>query len=112
MKNLETQFRQMKILIFYDLPTTTKKNQSDMNKFRNNLIKLGFIMMQESVYVKHCYNHDWVKRTQIKIRNILPPSGDIRILIITNKQYEEIKIMKGEKGIKERYQNQESFVII
>lgn len=112
MDKLETQFRQMKIILYYDLPTTSKKNQSDMNKFRNELIKLGFIMIQESVYVKHCYNHDWVKRTKEKINKILPPEGDIRLLAITNKQYEEIEVIRGNKKNNEYFQSKEALIII
>ncbi|AHK22382.1 CRISPR-associated endoribonuclease Cas2 [Candidatus Hepatoplasma crinochetorum Av] len=102
----------MNILLFYDLPTITKNDQRNFNKFRNNLIKLGFIMIQESVYMKPCYNHDWVKRTKIRIKQILPEKGDIRIIIVTNKQYSEIEILKGRKSLQESYTNDEDFLII
>lgn len=41
----------MRILIFFDLPTETAKDRKTYSKFRKFLIKEGFVMMQESVYV-------------------------------------------------------------
>ncbi|BDV03523.1 MAG: hypothetical protein HPPSJP_2440 [Candidatus Hepatoplasma scabrum] len=102
----------MNILLFYDLPTITKVDQKAMNKFRNDITKLGFIMIQESVYMKHCYNYDWVNRTKLKIKEILPQKGDIRIIIVTNKQYNEIEILKGRKSLQESYTNDEDFLIL
>ncbi len=108
----KSSYRQMKIILFYDLPTTTKMDRINFSKFRTNLEKLGFIMMQESVYIKHAYNHDWVNRVKIKINNILPPEGDIRILTITNKQYETIEIVKGGKSLQEIVLNDNELTII
>ena len=45
-------YRFMRILVMFDLPTETSEERRDYRKFRKNLIKNGFIMMQESVYVK------------------------------------------------------------
>lgn len=54
----ESLFKQMRILLFYDLPTVTKADRAIFAKFRKNLLKLGFLMIQESIYVKHCFNRD------------------------------------------------------
>ncbi len=102
----------MKIIIFYDLPTLTKTDRSNFSKFRTNLEKLGFIMMQESVYIKHAYNYDWVNRTRIKLNKILPPKGDIRVLVITNKQYEGIEIIRGGKSLQELVLKDNDIIVI
>ena len=49
-------YRFMRILVMFDLPTETSEERRDYRKFRKNLIKNGFIMMQESVYVKLVMN--------------------------------------------------------
>ena len=108
----QSSYRQMKIILFYDLPTTTKADRSNFAKFRVNIEKLGFHMMQESVYIKHTYNHDWTDRIKIKLRAILPPQGDIRMLSITNKQYDGIEIMKGGKSLQELILNDSDLIII
>ena len=105
-------YRQMEMIIFYDLPTKTKQNFSDANKFRVNLEKLGFYMLQESIYIKHLLDWDWVSRIRIKVENILPPDGDIRILIITTKEYKNIEIVRGRKSNQESKVNYERFLLI
>ena len=46
----------MRILVMFDLPMETSEERRNYRKFRKNLIKNGFIMMQESVYVKLVMN--------------------------------------------------------
>ncbi len=108
----KSPYRQMKIIVFYDLPTITKQDRINFSKFRVNLEKLGFVMMQESIYIKHAYNHDWVNRTRLKLKKVLPPKGDIRVLVITNKQYEGIEIIRGGKSLQELVLKDNDVIVI
>ena len=47
-------YRVMWILVFFDLPTETKKDKKNYMEFRKNLLKDGFIMFQFSIYIRHC----------------------------------------------------------
>ena len=49
-------YRFMRVLVMFDLPTETSIQRRNYRKFRKSLIKNGFIMMQESVYVKLAMN--------------------------------------------------------
>lgn len=49
-------YRFMRIVLFFDLPTLTEKNRKEYTRFRKFLIKTGFMMLQESVYVKLALN--------------------------------------------------------
>ncbi len=69
-------------------------------------------MVQETIYIKHAYNHDWVNRTRIRLNKLLPPKGDIRILVITNKQYEGIEIIRGGKSLQELVLKDNDLIII
>ena len=42
----------MRIIVFFDLPTTSAIDLKNYRNFRKFLIKEGFMMMQESVYTK------------------------------------------------------------
>lgn len=42
----------MRVLVMFDLPTETAENRRNYTKFRKYLIKSGFMMMQQSVYVR------------------------------------------------------------
>jgi len=107
-----SNYKQMKLLLFYDLPFNNAKARLNYSQFRNNLLKLGYIQIQESIYLKHCFNHYCVKKNIMKIHEIAP-EGDIRILPITNKQYEEeLFIIRGTKSIQEKMKNDSDLLII
>ena len=42
----------MRVVIFFDLPMKTAVERKAYTEFRKNLIKEGFLMIQESVYVR------------------------------------------------------------
>lgn len=80
----------MWLFVFFDLPTTTKKERRDAAIFRKALEKDGFTMMQYSVYVRHCPSKENMKVHINRIRKSMPPSGYTSILSVTDKQYGEI----------------------
>lgn len=102
----------MRLILFYDLPTTSKKDIKEATEFRKKIINRGFLLMQESVYIKQCINHDSVNRTLIYIDKILPNKGDMRIISVTEKQYMDMKILKGEKSMDEKLSEKGSLIVI
>ena len=80
----------MWLFVFFDLPTNNKKEQRNAALFRKELIKDGFTMMQYSVYRRHCGSKESRDGHIKRIRKLLPPSGLISILSVTDKQYGEI----------------------
>lgn len=51
-------YRFMRIMVLFDLPVETPLQRHNYGKFRRYLIKNGFMMMQESVYVKLALNQN------------------------------------------------------
>jgi CRISPR-associated protein Cas2 len=100
MNNYEGRF--MRLFVFFDLPTNTKKERSQAAKFRNMLIKNGFMMMQFSVYVRVCKGQDMVRKHIDIIMKNLPSKGHIRAMQVTDKQYERMEILIGEETIEEK----------
>ena len=49
-----SEYRVMWVLVFFDLPTDTKKERKAAAEFRKNLILDGFVMFQFSIYMRHC----------------------------------------------------------
>lgn len=86
----------------FDVPTKTKKEQKYATKFRNELIKLGFFMMQFSVYMRICKGISSAKSVVSNVKMILPPLGNVRTLIITEKQFDNMQILLGSAGFNER----------
>jgi len=97
----------------FDLPVDTSEERRAYREFRKNLIKEGFIMMQYSVYVRTCPNREYAERLENRLKKIVPAEGNIRTLMITEKQYNEINIIVGSKSMQEeKMAGSERFIII
>ena len=94
--------RFMRLFVFFDLPTGTKKERSHATRFRNMLIKNGFMMLQFSVYVRVCKGQDMVSKYLDITMKHLPPKGHIRAMQVTDKQYERMHILIGEETMEEK----------
>lgn len=103
-------YRFMRIIVFFDLPSTTYKDQKEYNKFHKFLIKSGYIMMQESVYTKLALNNSIVNSEKEKLRKNKPNSGIVEVLVITEKQFSKIEYLVGKKS--EDIEDSESRLII
>jgi CRISPR-associated protein Cas2 len=87
--------RFMRVLVFFDLPVKTKKQRKVANNFRKYLINQGFIMMQLSIYSRICNGPDSVEKYEIRIQANLPSEGNVKMLVITEKQYAKMKLLVG-----------------
>ena len=88
--------RFMRVMVFFDLPTITDKNRHDYRKFRQFLVQEGFIMMQESVYVKLALNQNTAAAIIDALKKNKPPEGLVQILSVTEKQFSKIEIITGD----------------
>jgi CRISPR-associated protein Cas2 len=86
----------MRMIVFFDLPVNEKAAQKAATKFRNFLLKDGYLMIQYSVYSRVCNGYDSVKTHENRLKQNLPANGSVRLLTITEKQYESMQILLGE----------------
>ena len=87
----------MRILVFFDLPVITAKERKAATKFRNFLLKDGYHMIQWSVYSRICNGTDAVAMHKSRLNQNLPEKGSVRMLTLTEKQYESIEVLLGTK---------------
>lgn len=85
----------MRMIVFFDLPVKEKAAQKQATKFRNFLLKDGYTMLQYSVYTRVCNGYDSVETHENRLKMSLPDNGSVRLLVITEKQYESIQILLG-----------------
>lgn len=102
----------MRLLLFFDLPMNTKVERRIYAKFRKTLIEDGFIMLQFSVYVKIFPNRDALIQYTERLKRNLPAKGSIRIMSVTEKQYEKMQVLIGGKSLQEETLGRESMVIL
>ena len=86
----------MRVLVMFDLPIETSIQRKNYRKFRKSLIKNGFIMMQESVYVKLAMNQGSADLIVKSIRKLCPEEDIVQVLQITEKQFSKMEFLVGE----------------
>ena len=106
-----SEYRIMWVLVFFDLPTETKKDRKIYTDFRNKLIKDGFTMFQFSIYLRHCASRENADVHIQRVKKELPTKGHIGILCITDKQFGNMELFYGkeEKTVTTPYQQLELF---
>ena len=92
-----SEYRIMWIMVFFDLPTETKKDIKIYTDFRKRLIQDGFTMFQFSIYIRHCPSFENATVHIKRVKNILPQKGEIGILCITDKQFGSMELFYGVK---------------
>jgi CRISPR-associated protein Cas2 len=86
----------MRILVFFDLPVQTKRQRRVATSFRNFLLKDGYHMLQYSIYARVCNGYDGVEKHKKRLYACVPENGSVRLLVITEKQYQSIEILVGK----------------
>ena len=93
----------MWLMAMFDLPVVEKEDRKQYMRFRKFLLSEGFIMLQFSVYVKFCASRVYGD-TQLKhIKDSLPPDGQIRLVMVTDKQFGEMFVCRGK--VREKVEN-------
>lgn len=91
-------YKQMRLILIYDLPVTDEENRKIYSRFHRNIIRLGFYMLQYSVYSKVIQNDTSMKQYLYKLERVVPKVGNIVVLKITEKQYQDMIYLRGDKN--------------
>ena len=92
-----SEYRIMWVLVFFDLPTETKKERKIYADFRKKIMHDGFTMFQFSIYLRHCASRENAEVHIKRVKSFLPENGSIGILCITDKQFGAMEIFCGKK---------------
>lgn len=87
----------MRVIVFFDLPVVTMEERREYITFRKYLLKSGFIMVQESVYSKLALNTTVANTVIENIKKNIPHEGLVQLLTITEKQYNKMEFLVGER---------------
>jgi CRISPR-associated protein Cas2 len=99
--------RFMWLFVFFDLPVGTKTERRTATQFRNFLLKDGYMMIQFSVYARICNGQDRADKHIQRINAKIPEKGSVRLIQITDKQYERMKILVGTKRNNEKTKSEQ-----
>lgn len=92
-----SEYRIMWVMVFFDLPTDTKKERKAAAKFRKDLMSDGFVMFQFSIYMRHCPSGESAETHIKRVKGFLPDLGQVGILCITDKQYSRMELFSAHK---------------
>lgn len=86
----------MWVVAMFDLPVDSKVARRRYGQFRKALLKDGFARMQFSVYIRHCASRENAEVHMQRIQAALPLEGEVRVLTITDKQFERMHVFWGK----------------
>lgn len=92
------RYRVMRLMVFFDLPTLTAIDRRNYRLFRKSLLNEGFLMIQESIYVRVAMNKQSAEFLEKRLQKVAPSDGIIQTLIVTEKQYASMKFLTGESS--------------
>lgn len=90
-----SNYRYMRSMLMFDLPVTTASKAREYRRFVKYLKSIGFVMFQESIYIKLNINEAAVKNMEKSIRSKLPREGFVAMLTITEKQFASMSYLLG-----------------
>jgi CRISPR-associated protein Cas2 len=85
----------MWLIVAFDLPTTTDLEKRAHTRFRNQLLRLGFTRLQWSVYARAYVREKTTAADRNSIVGSVPPGGRVRILSVTDMQFEHMMCIDG-----------------
>jgi CRISPR-associated protein Cas2 len=87
----------MWVLVFFDLPTETKRDRKIYADFRKKLLADGFSMFQFSIYLRHSASAENADVHIKRVKKNLPEKGHVGIMSITDKQFGMMEIFQGKR---------------
>jgi CRISPR-associated protein Cas2 len=87
----------MWVMAMFDLPVDTPEARRAYTQFRKKLLQDGFGRLQYSVYVRHCASEENAEVHARRVERALPDDGEVRVLNITDKQFERMLVFWGKR---------------
>lgn len=88
-------YRFMWLLVMFDLPVTTAAERRAATRFRQWLLDQGYEMSQYSIYMRGCVAREQVNRRIREIEHARPADGEVHILTVTDRQFEQMVVFRG-----------------
>ena len=90
-------YRGMWLFVMFDLPVTEAEKRRDYTRFRTKLLATGFSMLQYSIYARYCPSEEASVAYRRKLRPLIPPEGQIRLLSVTDRQFGKMEIFQARR---------------
>ena len=91
-------YRIMWIWVLFDLPVGISSERKRATRFRNELLDLGFEMVQFSVYIRHAWSKEKAESFARQVGEYVPEAGHVQVLFFTDKQYGQTQVFRGRSA--------------
>ena len=91
--------------IMYDLPMQTDNEILRYKNFRKKLIEKGYYQLQKSVYIIRSKTKEKIELAEKQLSILAPENSSIRSIILTDEQFQKMKIISGEATMGEKISN-------
>lgn len=102
----------MRLMVFFDLPNETAKQRKEYRLFRKHLLKEGYLMLQESAYAKLVTNEGAAGAAVTRLRKHRPPEGLVQVLKVTERQFETMVYITGNREAYDEVDTMEELLIL
>ena len=83
-------------MLIYDLPQKEADQRREYREFRRELLKMGFMQLQESVYVKLMHNSSSLMSGTKGLLPALPSEGSVMLLPMSLNVFRSMLTLQGE----------------
>ena len=91
----------MRILVMLK-PTNQRGTKTEYTKFRKFLVSDGYVLIGPELFMRVTTNRKGAEKHLRRLNDVHPTTGTIRVLKLTEKQYEKIWYLTGEKDYQEK----------
>jgi len=92
-----SEYKGMWLFAMFDLPVDSADARREYTRFRKALLRDGFTMLQFSVYARYCPSEEASDVHRKRVRQALPPNGEVRVMSVTDHQYGKMELYLGRK---------------
>ena len=103
---------QVRMFCMFDLPMETHRDRRQYQVFRKELLSNGFVMLQYSVYYRTLPNRSALKKYEKIIGRVTPKFGHVRLLYVTEAQFQSMLLLSGVKDVQEIIVGNNRLVVI
>lgn len=103
---MRSKYRMGWLFVSFDLPVVDKEDMREANRFRKGLLKLGYYMLQNSIYVRSCVTYEKTGQFIKNIKLIAPTTGSIHVFYITDIQWSNSICIEKKDYRKSKYKKE------
>jgi CRISPR-associated protein Cas2 len=90
-------YRPMRLIVMFDLPSSTAAEKRSAHRFRMGLLDAGFGMLQFSIYHRLLPGKEAAEPYKKTLIPLIPQGGSVHFLMISDRQFASILTFFGRK---------------